>query len=159
MQMFGYFNRRENLSGFLLDLKNRNMPVQISTRFLLCLVLQNSDINLRSRILQYYSDYFSVPLIMRCQLSPESKTINLRYAPELALIMLEGTGVLNIGVGGKCTQQCGKTQMVNDLLFPSNEATHEAFEQQDKNLFSVNHVDVFFEKSFEKKKNLVMMDG
>ena len=48
---------------------------------------------------------------------------------------------------------------MNDLLFPISEFCHEAFEQQDKNLFSVSHVDVFFEKSFDKKRNFVIMDG
>jgi hypothetical protein len=44
-------------------------------------------------------------------------------------------------------------------LFPSSLFNHEAFEQQDKNLFSAGQVDVFFEKSFDKKRNFVMMDG
>jgi hypothetical protein len=48
---------------------------------------------------------------------------------------------------------------MNDLLFPSHEISHEAFEQMDRNLFSVSHVDVFFEKSFEIKRNFVIMDG
>lgn len=53
LQMFGYFNRRENLSSFLSDISSLNLPIHISSRFLLSLVLQNSDINLRARIIQY----------------------------------------------------------------------------------------------------------
>ena len=37
--MFGFFNRRENLSKFLADLKNLNLPVQVSIRFLLSMIL------------------------------------------------------------------------------------------------------------------------
>lgn len=37
--MFGFFNRRENLSAFVSDLKGLNLQVQVSTRFLLSLVL------------------------------------------------------------------------------------------------------------------------
>ncbi len=45
------------------------------------------------------------------------------------------------------------------MLFPSSEFTHEAFEQQDKNLFSSGQIDVFFEKSFDICRNFVIMDG
>ena len=43
----------ENLSSFLSDISSLNLPIHISSRFMLSLVLQNSDINLRARIIQY----------------------------------------------------------------------------------------------------------
>jgi hypothetical protein len=64
--MFGFINRRENISQFVAILKSLKLPVEVSARFLLNLVLQNSDIDLRTRILNYQSEYFSIPLIMNC---------------------------------------------------------------------------------------------
>ena len=49
--------------------------------------------------------------------------------------------------------------MINDILFPTSEFNHEAFEMGDKNAFSVSHIDVFFEKSFGIKRDFVIMDG
>jgi hypothetical protein len=65
---------------------------------------------------------------MQCQKTFESEKCKLRYVPEILFIMSEGSGILNIGCGGKCIQQCGKSQLMNDLLFPISEFTHEAFE-------------------------------
>ena len=48
-------------------------------------------------------------MIMQCQRSYEGERCILRYIPEISFIMREGTGVLNIGAGGKCVQQCGKS--------------------------------------------------
>jgi hypothetical protein len=50
--------------------------------------------------------------------------------------MLDGSGILNLGVGLFSINPIGKTQILNDTLFPSHEINHEAFEQQDRNLFS-----------------------
>ena len=47
---------------------------------------------------------------------------------------------------------------MNDILFPS-ETTNEVFNTRDKNLFSSGHVDMFFERGFDKKKNFVLFDG
>ena len=49
--------------------------------------------------------------------------------------------------------------MLNSLLFPSSEFQHQAFEQGDKNIFSNGQIDVFFEKSFDIKRKIVIMDG
>ena len=50
--------------------------------------------------------------------------------------------------------------MLNDLLFPiKSDFNHEAFETSDDNVFSNGSVDVFFEKSFDIKRNIVIMDG
>ncbi len=78
--------------------------------------------------------------------------------PEIAFEMINGSGILNIGVGQMSVNPIGKTQILNDILFPSKEINHEVFEQQDRNLFSFQQIDVFFEKSFEVKRNIVIMD-
>jgi hypothetical protein len=67
----------------------------------------------------------------------------LKFVPEIALSMSEGVGIFNFGLG-KCIYPSGKSQLLNDLLFPNHETNNEAFEESDKNQFSNNHVDVFF---------------
>jgi len=52
----------------------------------------------------------------------------LRYVPEIGLNMLEGIGVFNFGAGKKSILQTGKSQIMNDLLFPTADFHHEAFE-------------------------------
>ena len=49
--------------------------------------------------------------------------------------------------------------MLNDILFPSNDFPHKAFEDGDDNVFTNGQIDVFFEKSFQKKRNIAVMDG
>ena len=49
--------------------------------------------------------------------------------------------------------------MLNDILFPTTEFEHNAFEECDDNVFSNGQIDVFFEKSFEIKRNIVILDG
>ena len=49
---------------------------------------------------------------------------------------------------------------MNDIILPEKDLqSHEIFELRDKNLFSASHVDVFFEKSFDKKRDFVVMDA
>ena len=57
-------------------------------------------------------------------------------------------GIFNFGAGKKCLQMSGKSQMLNDILFPLNGFPHKAFEDGDDNVFSNGQIDVFFEKSF-----------
>ena len=71
--MFGFINRRENISTFISILKSienskgeKVINLPISSRFLISFLLQKSDNDLRSRIIHYISEYFSVPLIMNC---------------------------------------------------------------------------------------------
>ena len=101
--------------------------MEISSRFLFSLVLQNSDINLRTRILDYQSEYFAVPLIMNSQLSKGNN--ELHYVPEIVFCMMEGIGIFNFSLGKRCIHPIGKSQLLNDLLFPETKISHEAFEQ------------------------------
>jgi hypothetical protein len=48
--------------------------------------------------------------------------------------------------------------LINHLLFPIS-VENEVFEQYDMNDFSNSHIDVFFEKCFKIKRNIVVMDG
>ena len=86
---------------------------------------------LRSRLIYFLSEYFSVPLIMVCQSSYKSKQQNLIYIPEIALQMEEGMGIFNFGAGRKCLQKTGKSQLLNDILFPISDFGHKAFEECD----------------------------
>ena len=48
---------------------------------------------------------------------------------------------------------------MNDLLFPSAELNHDAFETRDRSVFSSGQVDVFFDKSFNQDRALAVIDG
>jgi hypothetical protein len=50
--------------------------------------------------------------------------------------MLEGMGIFSFGAGKKCLQKSGKSQLLNDILFPVSEFGHKAFEECDDNVFS-----------------------
>jgi hypothetical protein len=100
-QLFGFLNRRESMLSFVSDLKNVGLKVEISSRFLINYLLQNSDLSLRSRIIYYQSEYFSVPLIMNCLVSYESRKEKLLYIPEIAFNMLEGAGIFNFAAGSR----------------------------------------------------------
>ena len=41
---------------------------------------------------------------------------------------MEGIGIFNFAVGKRCIHPVGKSQLLNDLLFPNAEISHEAFE-------------------------------
>jgi len=89
------------LQSFVSDLKNTVLGISISSRFLMNFLLQNCDLNLRSRILYYQSEYFSVPLLMNCLVSFEKRKQNLLYMPEIAFNMLEGAGIFNFAAGNR----------------------------------------------------------
>jgi hypothetical protein len=44
--------------------------------------------------------------------------------PEIFFDMMEGTGVFNLGAGKKSLLISGKSQFLNDFLFPSSESNH-----------------------------------
>ena len=96
---------------------------------------------------------------MNCLVSYESRKQNLLYLPEIAFNMLEGAGIFNLAAGNRSIYQIGKSQLLNDILFPTSEFEHNAFEECDDNIFSNGQIDVFFEKSFEIKRNIVILDG
>ena len=50
--------------------------------------------------------------------------------PEIAINMSEGVGIFNFGLG-KCIYPSGKSQLLNDLIFPTHESNNEAFEESD----------------------------
>ena len=73
---------------------------------------------------------------MNCQTTFKSENYILHYVPEVLFSMLEGMGIFNFAAGKTCIQPTGKSMLINDLLFPSEDITHNAFEQEDTNLFS-----------------------
>jgi hypothetical protein len=65
---------------------------------------------------------------MNCQSSFQSGNYNLKYVPEVVFNMLEGIGIFNFAAGKRCIHPVGKSQLLNDLLYPTAEFSHEAFE-------------------------------
>jgi len=64
---------------------------------------------------------------MNSQLSKGNN--ELHYVPEVVFSMLEGFGIFNFSLGKRCIHPIGKSQLLNDLLFPESKFSHEAFEQ------------------------------
>ena len=90
------------MQSFVSDLKNIGLKVEISSKFLINFLLQNCDLSLKSRIIYYQSEYFSIPLIMNCLSSYESRgKQKLIYIPEIAFNMLEGAGIFNFAAGSR----------------------------------------------------------
>jgi hypothetical protein len=73
---------------------------------------------------------------MICQSSYVNEESNLLFVPEIAFEIVEGIGIFNFGAGKICQLICGKSQLMNDLLFPSGTFLHQAFEENDINIFS-----------------------
>ena len=89
------------MQSFVSDLKNIGLKVEISSKFLINFLIQNCDLSLKSRIIFYQSEYFSIPLIMNCLSSFESRKEKLIYIPEIAFNMLEGAGIFNFAAGSR----------------------------------------------------------
>ena len=54
--MFGYIKRGEPISEIVSVLKELKLNTKISSRFLINMLLQNSDVELRYRIIHYLSE-------------------------------------------------------------------------------------------------------
>jgi hypothetical protein len=54
-EVFGLINRRENISNLNEIMISLNLKEKTSSRFLINLVLQNSNIELKSRLIYYLS--------------------------------------------------------------------------------------------------------
>ena len=65
--IFSFINRKEKLKKIIEILRELKLPIKFSVRFFVSLILQNSETNLRSRIISYLCAYNSVPMIMQCQ--------------------------------------------------------------------------------------------
>jgi len=63
MYLFGAINRREDLDRTVDYLKDDPFGIPLSARYLISFILDMSDIDLRSRILHYLTECYSVPLI------------------------------------------------------------------------------------------------
>lgn len=64
-----------------------------------------------------------------------------------------------MGFGGSAQYQIGKTQVLNDLIFPISGSDSKAFYIKDDNLFSSGQVDIYLERSLSTKNGAVIMDG
>ena len=60
---------------------------------------------------------------------------------------VEGAGILNLGVGALAVGACGKTSIANMITKPYRGGAG-VFDEQDENVFSRGHVDVFFDKCY-----------
>ena len=76
--------------------------------------------------------------------------------------MTEGVGILSLGFGSNCM---GKSSLLNRLIMPKGaNCNHEFFETQDRNVFSNDHIDLFFRTVDESnpdrpiQNNAIFMD-
>lgn len=65
-----------------------------------------------------------------------------KFNDHIESVMCEGVGVLSLGFG---SSGMGKSSLLNQLILPAGaEHSHEFFETQDRNVFSNDHIDLFF---------------
>ena len=70
----------------------------------------------------------------------------------------DGLGILNLGLGNLGAIKCGKTEILNDLIYPVNSKKNFLFHNE-TNIMNTGTVDLFFENMCEYKRNLVLMDA
>ena len=86
-----------------------------------------------------------------------------QYFPELSLIMQDGFGILNLGVGELASIKCGKSQLVSSLVYSVD--SQKSYVYMDEwNVMNSGTVDVSFisngdTNGYQQKRNLVLMDG
>ena len=160
--MFGVINRREDIEEVVQTLgeiaREANKELVLSIRFLISFMLEMANVELRNRILFYLTQVFAVPLLYPSQFNYLGHITVYRYVPEVLFNMDEGLGLLNFGVGSNCALPSGKSQLLNDIIFPQRQ-DHHPFNEVDNSPFSYGQVDAFFEKSFQTKHKVVYMDG
>jgi len=62
-----------------------------------------------------------IPLVANQMINyKESDRFEKEYFPEISLLMHEGIGVFNFGIGELGSIRCGKSQLINDLIYPVN---------------------------------------
>ncbi len=130
------------------------MPELMSKRFLTSYLLLSCDAELREKITErLHSLQTSIPLIINGQCLHDGSMIScFKVNDHVADVMTEGVGVLQFGQGRAACEYTGKSQFLNDFLNRSFDP--EIFETQDRNAFSSNHVDIFF----NDKSDTVFMD-
>lgn len=85
--LFGTILRKEDVSQIKNDLFMLYPKIPISERFLISFVLQQSELELRARILYYLQASMAIPLIMSCQKTFRNFQRNMKYSHEIALCM------------------------------------------------------------------------
>ena len=73
--------------------------------------------------------------------------------------MTDGYGIFNVGVGERSILPCGKSRILNDILLPEHSVVHDPFSVDDKTPFASGQVDVFFDKGFNPRDEIVLMDA
>lgn len=75
---------------------------------------------------------------MSCQKTFRNLEKTMKFSHEIALCMKEneGYGIFSMGYGTNAYYQIGKTQMLNDIIFPISGSDSKAFYVKDDNLFS-----------------------
>jgi len=48
----------------------------------------------------------------------EQQRFEKQYFPEISLVMHEGMGIFNFGVGELASVKCGKSQLFSNLIYP-----------------------------------------
>ena len=76
----------------------------------------------------------------------------------MSLVMHEGIGVFNFGMGELGSIRCGKSQLINDVIYPVSSQKSFVYVNE-QNIMSIGTVDVLFENMCDYKRNIVLMDG
>ena len=69
---------------------------------------------------------------------------NKEYFPEISLLINDGIGIFNFGIGELASIRCGKTQLLSDLMYP-NISTRNLLFIDEQNIMTNGSVDVLFE--------------
>jgi len=111
---YGYIKRGEDLkSCFIQPLIQSNIfeSKNLTVKYLQSYLLQKSDIELRIRLLTFMHKQFAIPLVANRMIKYGENHLEFEkeYFPEISLIMDEGIGIFNFGVGELGSIRCGKT--------------------------------------------------
>jgi len=62
-----------------------------------------------------------IPLVANQMINYENnEEFEKEYFPEISLVMHEGIGIFNFGIGELASIRCGKSQLISDLIYPVN---------------------------------------
>lgn len=67
-----------------------------------------------------------------------------QYFSEISLVIQDGIGVFNFGVGESASIKCGKSQLFSDLIYPLDNQKSFLYVNE-QNIMNTGTVDVLFE--------------
>ena len=101
----------------------------------------------------------AIPLVVNKMINYKDKEgFEKEYFGEISLIMHEGIGIFNFGIGELASMKCGKSQLISDIIYPVS-SQKSFMHVNDQNIMNIGTVDVLFEYMCDQKRNIVLMDG